>query len=294
MSRNRYNDDYSCGRSRRVSALVQYDSGKPNSTGAIRAAINPSYIGGCPLEVIAAAVRLPYSPNDLIRERSAPNARDIGARLQAIQERSRASTRAQKHERCPEYPVLAQPSVYQDLLFQRLRTLHGDHLDDRTSWVITASGPLQRPTYASLLYRTWSAALPVVDVMLILKSRWRRDGERVWPDTGRCKGVCCCESAREITSLSRQGIAKETPGRLEYSERRLTHRKARRRRRRSKHGSARLFVDVTLATDRGGPVGGRQIGLESTMAAKYEGQRRVGVTGGSIERSQGFKKQPQP
>jgi hypothetical protein len=127
-----------------------------------------------------------------------------------------------------------------------------------------------------------------------LISRWRRDGERVWPDTGRCKGVCCCESAREITSLSRQGIAKETPGRLEYSERRLTHRKARRRRRRSKHGSARLFVDVTLATNRGGPVGGRQIGLESTMAAKYEGQRRVGVTGGSIERSQGFKKQPQP
>jgi hypothetical protein len=169
-------------------------------------------------------------------------------------------------------PVLAQPSVYQDLLFQRLRTLHGDHLDDRTSWVMTASGPLQRPTYASLFYRTWSAALPVVDVMLILKSRWRRDGERVWPDTGRCKGVCCCESAREITSPSQSGIANETPGRLECSpERRLTHRKARRRRRRSKHGSARLFVDVTLATDRGGPVGGRQIGLENTDGSAGRG-----------------------
>lgn len=55
--------------------------------------------------------------------------------------------------------VLTYGSVYQDLLAQRLRTSGGDYPNDRTNWVTTAFGPLQRPTYIALFYRTSSHLL---------------------------------------------------------------------------------------------------------------------------------------
>lgn len=97
-------------------------------------------------------------------------------------------------------PDLAQPSVYQDLLFQRLRTLHGDHLDDRINWVTTASGPIQRPTYAPLFYRTWSAAFPV-DAHVETKSMASRWGEGLDRRGGLQRSLLPRERLRDYLAL---------------------------------------------------------------------------------------------